>query len=95
MTGNVQFAARDYDPATGVWTQADPLGLGAGDLNDYQFVNGNPVNGTDPTGMWSISGAWSSLKQSVTTWRDQVSLPLGVAGSREMGPTGTLTFKAS
>jgi len=59
VTGNVQFAARDYDPTTGVWTQADPLGLGAGDLNDYQFANGNPVNATDPTGLWSLGGALS------------------------------------
>ena len=53
VTGNVQFAARDYDPTTGVWTQADPLGLGAGDLNDYQFVGGNPVDYVDPTGLLS------------------------------------------
>ena len=51
VTGTVHFAARDYDPTTGVWTQADPLGLGAGDLNDYRFVGGNPVNATDPSGL--------------------------------------------
>ncbi len=51
VTGNVQFAARDYDPTTGVWTQADPLGLGAGDLNDYQFVSGNPAGNVDPSGL--------------------------------------------
>jgi RHS repeat-associated protein len=55
VTGNVQFAARDYDPATGVWTQADPLGQAAG-LNDYQFVNGNPVDELDPLG---LDGFWS------------------------------------
>jgi len=66
VTGNVQFAARDYDPTTGVWTQADPLGLGAGDVNDYRFVGGNPVNGTDPTGLWSFKAGWDSLKQSIT-----------------------------
>ena len=61
VTGNVQFAARDYDPTTGVWTQPDPIGLKAGDLNDYRFVGGNPVNATDPSGLYRVTwnGPWS------------------------------------
>jgi RHS repeat-associated protein len=51
VTGDVQFNNRDYRPSLGVWTQADPLGLAAGDLNDYGFVGGNPVNATDPSGL--------------------------------------------
>ncbi len=41
---------RYYDPATGRFTQADPIGLGGG-TNLYGFANGDPVNNTDPFGL--------------------------------------------
>ena len=41
---------RYYDPATGQFTQADPMGL-AGGSNLYGFANGDPVNNTDPFGL--------------------------------------------
>jgi len=41
---------RYYDPATGRFTQEDPLGL-AGGLNLYGFANGDPVNFSDPFGL--------------------------------------------
>ncbi|HEX5177906.1 MAG TPA: RHS repeat-associated core domain-containing protein [Gemmatimonadaceae bacterium] len=41
---------RYYDPATGQFTQEDPLGL-AGGVNAYGFANGDPVNFSDPFGL--------------------------------------------
>ena len=41
---------RDYDPTTGRYIQADPIGLGGGS-NPYLYVNGNPVNLIDPLGL--------------------------------------------
>ena len=41
---------REYDPATGQFTQEDPIGL-AGGLNLYGFANGDPVNFSDPFGL--------------------------------------------
>jgi len=41
---------RYYDPATGQFTQQDPIGL-AGGLNLYGFANGDPVNFSDPFGL--------------------------------------------
>jgi RHS repeat-associated protein len=41
---------RQYDPATGRFTQEDPIGL-AGGLNLYGFGGGDAVNYTDPYGL--------------------------------------------
>jgi RHS repeat-associated protein len=41
---------RYYDPATGRFTQEDPIGL-AGGLNLYGFANGDPVSYSDPYGL--------------------------------------------
>ncbi|HYM15229.1 MAG TPA: RHS repeat-associated core domain-containing protein [Dehalococcoidia bacterium] len=40
--------ARAYDPALGRFLQRDPLPL----LNEYAYVGNNPVNLTDPYGLW-------------------------------------------
>ena len=48
--GTAYRRARVYDPATGQFTQEDPLGL-AGGLNDYAFANGDPINYDDPFGL--------------------------------------------
>jgi uncharacterized protein RhaS with RHS repeats len=41
---------RYYDPATGKFTQEDPIGL-AGGLNPYGFAGGDPINFSDPFGL--------------------------------------------
>ncbi len=46
----VHFGARDYDPETGRWTSADPIGFAGGDTNLYRYVNNDPVNSTDRSG---------------------------------------------
>lgn len=41
---------RWYDPESGRFLSEDPLGVEAG-LNQYSFVNDDPINGFDPTGL--------------------------------------------
>jgi len=52
-TGFTKFGARYYDPSMGRWTQQDPSGQ---DANPYAYVGGDPVNMTDPSGMFSVFG---------------------------------------
>jgi RHS repeat-associated protein len=48
--GQMYMRNRYYDPATGQFTQADPIGI-AGGLNTYGFANGDPVSYSDPYGL--------------------------------------------
>jgi RHS repeat-associated protein len=49
-SGQMYMRNRYYDPATGQFTQADPIGL-AGGLNAYGFADGDPVSYSDPYGL--------------------------------------------
>jgi len=44
---------RYYDPATGRFTQEDPIGL-AGGMNLYGFAGGDPMNFADPFGLYPL-----------------------------------------
>jgi RHS repeat-associated protein len=82
---------RVYDPLTRQFTQEDPIGL-AGGLNLYGFANGDPVNFTDPFGLYPccvvIGLPHSGLYIAVQQAGDQVALDFmidvasgGIAGT--------------
>jgi RHS repeat-associated protein len=48
-TGFYWMGARYYEPASGRFLSADPLGHGAS-MSLYDYANGDPVNGLDPDG---------------------------------------------
>jgi RHS repeat-associated protein len=49
--GLYHYKARLYDPATGRFLQTDPIGL-AGGLNLYAYAGADPINATDPWGLY-------------------------------------------
>jgi RHS repeat-associated protein len=55
LTGQMYMRNRFYDPASGRFTQEDPIGI-AGGLNVYGFGNGDPVMYSDPYGLCPYSG---------------------------------------
>jgi RHS repeat-associated protein len=46
----VEMGARQYDPVLGRFLEVDPIE--GGSANDYDYVNGDPVNGFDIDGTW-------------------------------------------
>ena len=70
VTGLVHIGFRDYDPATGRWTAADPRLLASGARNLYQYAYNDPVRFIDPTGL-------QPLLNAATTVDLQPSGPIG------------------
>lgn len=63
-TGLVRFGARDYDPDAGRWTTKDPIGFAGGDANLYGYVLADPINLTDPSGLF-FEGLGEGIIESV------------------------------
>jgi hypothetical protein len=40
-----------YDPKVGRWLEVDPIGFAGGDANLYRYVENDPTNATDPSGL--------------------------------------------
>ncbi|MBX9815877.1 MAG: hypothetical protein K2X76_14345 [Sphingomonas sp.] len=51
--GLYDYKARMYSPTLGRFMQTDPIGYADG-LNWYNYVGGDPISGTDPSGMCTV-----------------------------------------
>jgi RHS repeat-associated protein len=63
-SGQMYMRNRYYDPASGQFTQPDPIGL-AGGLNAYGFANGDPVSYSDSYGLCALSSAQDSIPKGL------------------------------
>lgn len=81
-SGLYYYRAREYSPTLGRFLQPDPVGYAGGD-NLYAYVNNDPLNNTDPSGL--------CLPYCVTV---PVGAALGVAGAYLSDPAH-FTWKAA
>ena len=64
--GMYYYKARIYSPTLGRFLQADPVGY-AGGINLYAYVGSDPVNRTDPSGLWVCANAQSRVQCGVVS----------------------------
>jgi len=58
--GMYYYKARIYSPTLGRFMQTDPIGYGDG-LNWYNYVMGDPINASDPTGLTVQHLCWLAI----------------------------------
>ncbi len=69
--GIYYYRARYYDPGVGRFITKDPIGF-AGGVNLYGYVGNNPVNTTDPLGLfWGMPMGESFGEEATQYWADQ------------------------
>jgi RHS repeat-associated protein len=73
----IRFGARDYDPIVGRWTAKDPILFAGGQTSAYEYALSDPVNGTDPLGLYG-GGWWVG-----TLW--EAGVGFGASGQASMG----------
>jgi RHS repeat-associated protein len=56
--GIYDYRHRFYHPALGRFLQSDPMGFDAGDMNLFRYCGDDPVDRSDPTGLFDM---WSNL----------------------------------
>ncbi len=100
VSGQYYMRARNYDPATGTFTQQDSYTINAGDLanaNLYLYAGGDPVNMFDPSGKFG-SALSLSVTLTIGSLVDSISLPaiggaFAYVGSAVLA--GTVAYEAS
>ncbi|GAA5039038.1 RHS repeat-associated core domain-containing protein [Actinopolymorpha pittospori] len=86
-TGLNALGARYYDADLGRFISTDPASdpASAQTLNPYSYGANNPIIYADPTGLWSLSGAWNSVKKGVSAAADWASEHKGLIANVAVG----------
>jgi RHS repeat-associated protein len=93
QTGLQYNNARWYDSTTGCWMTQDPMGFDAGDSNLYRYVNNEPANTNDPSGLQQAQLSNPVLVLMPDGSVRQVNVPAGkdpVAFVRGLYPNGVI-----
>ena len=83
------LGARDLDPVTGAFTSPDPVldTSNRTQFSAYQYAGNDPINRSDPTGMWDF---WSSLAVVGGVALIAAGVVVGVGGTVGTGGTGAI-----
>jgi RHS repeat-associated protein len=86
-TGLNALGARYYDATLGRFLSTDPAsdGSSAQAANAYSYAANNPITYMDPTGLWSLSGAWNAVKSGVSKAADWVDENKGLLTNIAVG----------
>jgi RHS repeat-associated protein len=70
--GLYDYRNRMYSQVLGRFLQTDPIGLGAGDVNLYRYVQNGVPQGVDPLGLATIEAfaqdTWQNVWSTVANW---------------------------
>jgi RHS repeat-associated protein len=85
QTKLTRFGSRDYEPELGRWITKDPIGFNGNSFNLYSYVNNEPINLSDPKGLYEGAGHFSMTIEA-TQWRGYSTTDaIGLAqGSRDV-----------
>ena len=103
VTGLDYAINRHYDSLQGRFTQVDPIGMAAASLgnpqslNLYNYCGNDPVNFTDPAGLFSLGGLFRGIARvfgAVFKWAARVAAVLLVALAVLLPSSATIVMAA-
>jgi RHS repeat-associated protein len=56
--GIYDYRNRFYHPGMGIFIQTDPKGFDAGDMNLFRYCGDDPVDKSDPMGLYAMGAGW-------------------------------------
>ena len=78
QTGLMYMRARWYDPKTGQFITADPIGHASGETNLYRYAGNDPINSLDPSGLFDVTPEF--IDRAAGDVRDAASATVRGAG---------------
>ena len=85
-SGLIYLRARSYDPATAQFLTVDPAVDAT--RSAYGYAADSPLNGMDPTGLWTVGGCGNFAVQFVTSFHAQACLQFDGHGHVGVNATG-------